>query len=102
LGLKNKARRIKIKLHFILPQFTPFHKLSLLALVMVFISNIAISQTDTTSVSKQDTTTIVKTENSETQKSEEKEKKEKKKRSEIIAYGGVTFNQINMSSTYEP
>lgn len=83
-------------------KITQFCKLSLLLLVMVFISNIAVSQTDTTAIVTQDTTATVKAETTKDQESsDEKEKKEKKKRSEIIAYLSATFNQLSTSSTYE-
>jgi len=58
-------------------------KTSLVFLMLVFVSKIAVSQIDTTAAAKPDTTAP---------------KEEKKKSSGFIAYGGVTFNQMNMSS----
>ena len=86
-------------------KITQFSKLSLLALVLVFVSNIAISQTDTTNVATQDTTKVANTEKADGQKSGEsnKEKKDEKKKKigVFMAYASVTFNQLNTSSTYE-
>lgn len=86
-------------------KFTQFSKVSLLIFIMVFISNIVVSQTDTTSVATQDTTNAAKTEKADSQKSDEsnKEKKEEKKKKSgvFMAYAGASFNHLSTSSTYE-
>jgi hypothetical protein len=62
------------------------NKTSLLFLMLVFVSKIAVAQIDTTAAAKSDSSTT---------------KKEKKKSSGFIAYGGVTFNQLSTSTQYE-
>ncbi|HEY9114059.1 MAG TPA: hypothetical protein VIN10_05125 [Bacteroidales bacterium] len=83
-------------------KITQISKVSSLILVMLFISNIVVSQTDTTNVATQDTTKLDNKEKTDSQKSDESKKEEKKKKSGVfMAYGGVTFNQLNTSGNYE-
>ena len=75
-------------------------KISLLFLILVFISKIAVSQIDTTAKAKQDTTAkamldTIATAKQDTTKPAEKKKK---KSSGFIAYGAVTFSKLNMTS----
>jgi hypothetical protein len=63
-------------------------KISLLLLMLVFISKIAVSQTETTT--KQNTPS-----------SDTKNPEKNKKSTGFMAYGGVTFNQMSMVAPFE-
>lgn len=82
-------------------KITHFSKLSLLVVAMIFISNIALSQTDTTAVATQDTIAATKSDQKSEESKKEKQEEKKKKSGVIMAYGGVTFNHLSTSSTYE-
>ena len=75
-----------------------FKQVSLLFVVIFFMPNIAVSQIDTTSYAVKDSTNVAKT----GQESKKGNKEEKRKKSGVfMAYGGVTFNQLSTSNTYE-
>lgn len=77
------------------------NKTVFLVLVMVFISNIAVSQTDTSAAGNQDATAAAKSDQKSTESNKEKKKEKRKKSGVFMAYGGVTFNQLSTTSTYE-
>jgi Outer membrane protein beta-barrel domain len=71
-------------------QFNLRYKIAVLLLMLVFISKIALSQTDTT-ITKQGA-----------EKNEKSGDKKKKKSNGFIIYGAATFNQMSMSAnSYE-